>query len=305
MTAQVTEAELVVARPFALEVDEVVRELHADRAGLTATDAEARLALVGRNELPEPARKPAILRFLAHFNDTLIYILLAAAVIKALMGDWLDFWVIMAVAIINAVIGYIQEGRAEKALAGIRGMLSADATARRDGGWVTVPSEDLVPGDVVRLMPGDKVPADVRLLEAFQLRVDESALTGESVPSSKTTEPAPVDAGVGDRKSMAFSGTIVSAGQGRGIVTATGADTEIGKIQSLADEAEALATPLTKQLDDFGRILTIVILAMAAFMLLIGKFLHQMPFDDLISATIGFAVAAIPEGLPALVTITL
>jgi magnesium-transporting ATPase (P-type) len=305
MTESVTEAELVVARPFALDVDEVVRELHADRAGLTSEDASARLALVGRNELPAPARKPAIVRFLAHFNDTLIYILIGAAVIKALMGDWLDFWVIMAVAIINAIVGYIQEGRAEKALAGIRGMLSADASARRDGGWTTVPAAELVPGDIVRLMPGDKVPADVRLFQAFQLRVDESALTGESVPSSKATEPVASDAGVGDRTSMAFSGTIVSAGQGRGIVTSTGVTTEIGKIQSLADEAGSLATPLTKQLDDFGRVLTIVILGMAAVMLLIGRFLHQMPIDDLVSAAIGFAVAAIPEGLPALVTITL
>src|SRR6478735_1866478 len=300
-----TEAELVVARPFALEIDEVVEALAADRGGLTTADGANRLTLIGRNELPAPKQKPALLRFLAHFNDTLIYILLAAAVIKALMGDWLDFWVIMAVAIINSAIGFIQEGRAEKALAGIRGMLSAEASARRDGGWTTVPAAELVPGDVVRLMPGDKVPADVRLLEAFQLRVDESALTGESVPSSKDTAPAAVDAGVGDRTSMAFSGTIVSAGQGRGLVTGTGVGTEIGKIQSLSDEAGSLQTPLTRQLDDFGRILTIVILAMAAFMLLIGKFLHQMPFDDLISATIGFAVAAIPEGLPALVTITL
>ena len=283
----------------------MVGALAADRGGLTTADAAGRLALIGRNELPAPKQKPAIVRFLAHFNDTLIYILLGAAVIKAVMGDWLDFWVIMAVAIINAVVGYIQEGRAEKALAGIRGMLSADASARRDGGWVTVPAAELVPGDVVRLMPGDKVPADVRLFQAFQLRVDESALTGESVPSSKQVDPVTPDAGVGDRSSMAFSGTIVSAGQARGIVTATGSDTEIGKIQSLADEAEALATPLTQQLDGFGRVLTVVILGMAAVMLLIGRFLHQMPMDDLVSAAIGFAVAAIPEGLPALVTITL
>ncbi len=214
MPSQLTEADLVVSRPFALDVDEVVESLRAERSGLTSADAANRLALIGPNKLPEPQRKPAILRFLAHFNDTLIYILLAAAVIKAIMGDWLDFWVIMAVAIINAVIGYVQEGRAEKALAGIRGMLSAEASARRDGGWVTVPAAELVPGDVVRLMPGDKVPADVRLLQAFQLRVDESALTGESVPSSKDVAPVAADAGVGDRTSMAFSGTIVSAGPG-------------------------------------------------------------------------------------------
>ncbi|MDQ7879954.1 HAD-IC family P-type ATPase [Microbacterium sp. QXD-8] len=300
-----TEARLTVARPWALLADDVLAHLEAEAGGLRTDDAATRLEIAGPNRLPEPARKPAVLRFLAHSNDTLIYILLGAAVIKALMGDWLDFWVIMVVAIINAVIGYIQEGRAEKALAGIRGMLSADASARRDGGWVTVPAADLVPGDVVRLMPGDKVPADLRLLQAFQLRIDEAALTGESVPSSKTTDPSAPEAGVGDRGSMAFSGTIISAGQGRGVVTATGSDTELGRIQSLADEAESLATPLTRQLDGFGRVLTVVILAMAAIMMMIGRFLHGMPYPELISAAIGFAVAAIPEGLPALVTITL
>ena len=300
-----TEARLTVARPWAIPADDVLEHLEADAGGLSAADAAERLEVAGPNRLPEPARKPAWLRFLAHFNDTLIYILLGAAVIKALMGDWLDFWVIMVVAIINAVIGYVQEGRAEKALAGIRGMLSADAGARRDGSWVTVPASDLVPGDVVRLMPGDKVPADLRLLQAHQLRIDEAALTGESVPSSKTTDPVASDAGVGDRGSMAFSGTIVSAGQGRGVVTATGPTTELGRIQSLADEADALATPLTRQLDSFGRVLTVVILGMAAVMMMIGRFLHGMPYDELVSAAIGFAVAAIPEGLPALVTITL
>ncbi|MCR2828097.1 HAD-IC family P-type ATPase, partial [Microbacterium sp. zg.Y909] len=305
MTDRDAQVPTTVTRPFAQDVAEVERELDAQRTGLSSSDAAARLADVGRNELPEPPRKPAILRFLAHFNDTLIYILLGAAVIKAIMADWLDFSVIMAVAIINAIIGFVQEGRAEKALAGIRGMLSSYASVRRDGAWATVPAAELVPGDVVRLMPGDKVPADMRLFEAFQLRIDEAALTGESQPSSKGVEPVPADAGVGDRACMAFSGTIVSAGQGRGIVTATGGRTEIGTIQALVGEAGSIATPLTKQLDSFGRVLTIVILGMAATMVLIGRFLHDMPFGDLISATIGFAVAAIPEGLPAMVTITL
>jgi len=305
MTPRDTQVPPTVTRPFALDVAEVERELGSQRSGLSSAEAAERLEIVGRNELPEPPRQPAILRFLAHFNDTLIYILLGAAVIKAIMADWLDFWVIMAVAIINAIIGFVQEGRAEKALAGIRGMLSSDASVRRDGAWATVPAAELVPGDVVRLMPGDKVPADLRLFQSFQLRIDEAALTGESVPSSKDIEPVSADAGVGDRRSMAFSGTIVSAGQGRGIVTATGGQTEIGTIQALVGEAGSITTPLTKQLDSFGRVLTIVILGMAAVMLLIGRFLHDMPFGDLISATIGFAVAAIPEGLPALVTITL
>ncbi|KRA23908.1 carbonate dehydratase [Microbacterium sp. Root61] len=305
MTGQLAEASLTVAQPFALDVPDVETALGTDVGGLTSADARSRLEIAGPNVLPEPPRKPAILQFLAHFNDTLIYILLGAAAIKAIMGDWLDFWVIMAVAIINAVIGYVQEGRAEKALAGIRGMLSSDASVRRDGAWATIPAADLVPGDVIRLAPGDKVPADVRLFQSFQLRVDESALTGESVPSSKGADPVTADAGIGDRASMAFSGTIVSAGQARGIVTGTGADTEIGKIQALVGDAGSLATPLTKQLDDFGKKLTLVILGMAVLMLAIGRFVHGMPFADLISATIGFAVAAIPEGLPALVTITL
>ncbi len=184
MTDRDAQVPTTVTRPFAQDIAEVERELDAQRTGLSSSDAAARLADVGRNELPEPPRKPAILRFLAHFNDTLIYILLGAAVIKAIMADWLDFWVIMAVAIINAIIGFVQEGRAEKALAGIRGMLSSDASVRRDGAWATVAAAELVPGDVVRLMPGDKVPADMRLFQAFQLRIDEAALTGESQPSS-------------------------------------------------------------------------------------------------------------------------
>src|SRR6478752_4832523 len=150
----------LIDAPFALEIPDVERTLETDAGGISGDEASARLAVVGPNLLPEPKRTPAIVRFFSHFNDTLIYILLGAAAVKAIMGDWLDFWVIMAVAIINAVIGYVQEGRAEKALAGIRGMLSAEAHARRDGGWATVPAAELVPGDVVRLMPGDKVPAD-------------------------------------------------------------------------------------------------------------------------------------------------
>ncbi len=303
--SSVDEAGLSPTRPYSREVVDVVEELRSDPAGLSSAEAAERLATVGPNVLPEPRRAPAWLRFLGHFNDTLIYILLGAAAIKAVMADWLDFWVIMAVAIINAVIGFLQEGRAEKALAGIRGMLSSDAQVRRAGAWSTIPAADLVPGDVVRLAPGDKVPADLRLIHAAQLRIDEAALTGESVPSSKQVEPVASDAGVGDRSSMAFSGTIVSAGQGRGVVTATGAATEIGRIQTLVGEAGTLQTPLTRQLAQFGKVLTLVILGMAVLMLLIGRFLHGMPFADLISATIGFAVAAIPEGLPALVTITL
>ncbi|MDN8548481.1 cation-transporting P-type ATPase [Microbacterium sp. NM3R9] len=305
MPAPVSEADLSSPRPYAHDVDEVAAALRTGEDGLSSDEAAGRLDTVGPNVLPEAKRTPAWLRFLSHFNDTLIYILLGAAAIKAVMADWLDVWVILAVAIINAVIGFAQEGRAEKALAGIRGMLSSEASVRRDGSWSRIPAAELVPGDVVRLAPGDKVPADLRLTQASQLRIEEAALTGESVPASKSTAPVDAEAGVGDRSSMAFSGTIVSAGQGRGIVTGTGARTEIGKIQELVGGAGTLTTPLTRQLDSFGKVLTLVILGMAAAMMLIGRFAHGMPFGELISATIGFAVAAIPEGLPALVTITL
>ena len=305
MTVTENRTGWIVERPYALSAEQVADALESPSAGLTSAEAAARLQTVGANKLPEPRPKPAVVRFLVHFNDTLIYILLASAAIKAIMGDWLDFAVILAVTIINAVVGYVQEGQAEKALAGIRGMLSPEASVRRDGAWSTVPATDVVPGDLVRLMPGDKVPADLRLTQAAQLRIDESALTGESVPASKSIGAVDAQAGVGDRSPMAFSGTIVSAGQGRGIVTGTASATEIGKIQALVGEADQLETPLTRQLDQFGRVLTLVILGMAVVMLLIGRYLHHMPFADLISATIGFAVAAIPEGLPALVTITL
>ncbi|MWB97379.1 HAD-IC family P-type ATPase [Agromyces sp. MMS17-SY077] len=298
-------SDLEVARPYALDADVVAAGLRTDGRGLTGAQAASRLERVGPNALPEPKKQPAVLRFLQQFNDTLIYILLGAAAIKAIMADWLEFWVILGVTIINALVGFIQEGRAEQALAGIRGMLSPDASVLRDGAWAKLPAVDLVPGDVVRLAPGDRVPADLRLLECTQLRIDESALTGESVPASKDVPPVSPEAGVGDRRSMSFSGTIVAAGQGQGIVTDTGSRTEIGKIQSLVEHADSLETPLTRQLASFGKVLTLIILGMAVVMLAIGRFLHDLPFPDLISATIGFAVAAIPEGLPAIVTITL
>ena len=174
MTPPMLEADLTVAAPHARPIDDLRSALRVDGDGLSAADVAERLEIAGPNLLPEPKRTPGWLRFLSHFNDTLIYILLAAAAIKAVMGDWLDFWVIMAVAIINAVIGYVQEGQAEKALAGIRGMLSPEATVLRDGRWATVPAADLVPGDIVRLMPGDKVPADVRLVDRKSTRLNSS-----------------------------------------------------------------------------------------------------------------------------------
>ncbi len=294
-----------VADPFAATTAEVLAGLDASPEGLAGGEVVRRAEVFGPNRLPEAARESLVRRVAKHFDDVLIYILLAAAVLKAIMGEWIDFWVILAVAVISAMIGFIQEGRAEDALEGIRKMLSLNAHVLRDGQWQEAPAEDLVPGDVVRVRSGDKVPADIRLLEAVNLRVEESALTGEAVPTEKSTDAVAADAGVGDRTSMLFSGTLVAAGQGVGVVTAIGAEAEIGRIQTMLAGIEDFDTPLTQEMNRFGKQLSVVILAMAGLMLVIGRVLHDFAPAELISAAIGFAVAAIPEGLPALVTITL
>ncbi|ADG75312.1 ATPase, P-type (transporting), HAD superfamily, subfamily IC [Cellulomonas flavigena DSM 20109] len=298
-------ADLGEYRPYAEDAREVLDRLATSSAGLTSGEAAVRLDTVGPNRLPTAGRPPALVRFLGHFDDVLIYILLAAAVLKAFLGDWVDFTVILVVALVNALVGFLQEGQAERALDGIRTMLSLTATVRRDGSWTEVDAATLVPGDVVRVRSGDKVPADARLVEATGLQVDESALTGESVPAAKHVEAVGTDAGVGDRASMLFSGTIVAAGTALAVVTATGGRTEIGRIQSLIADVDHLETPLKRQLGRLGTLLSRGILVMAFAMLVIGRVIHDFALPDLVSAAIGFAVAAVPEGLPALVTITL
>lgn len=291
--------------PWAQPPAAVLADLGVSGGGLT-TDAAARLlAQHGANRLPPPERDPLWKRILVHFDDVLIYVLLIAAVLKAVVGDWVDFAVILAVAIINAGIGFVQEGKAESALASIRTMLSTHAEVLRDGTWSKLDADDLVPGDVVRVRAGDRVPADLRVLDAANLRVEESALTGESLPAEKS--PAAVDpgAGVGDRTSMMFSSTLVSGGQGSGVVVATAQNTEIGRIQTMISEVTDVTTPLTRQLATFGKVIAVGILVLGAFMVLVGRLVHDQPVDELLSASIGFAVAAVPEGLPALVTITL
>ncbi|MGE2737868.1 HAD-IC family P-type ATPase [Mycolicibacterium vaccae] len=284
---------------------EILAALRTTAAGLDSADAAARLAETGPNRLPVPPHRSPLVRFLAQFNNVLIYILIAAAVLKAILGDWIDAAVIGAVAIINSVVGYLQEGKAEKALDSIRQMLSVSARVLRDGEWTNLDAETLVPGDVVRIGSGDRIPADLRLLEVNNLQVEESALTGESLPAVKSVTQVEADAGLGDRTSMVYSGTIVAVGTGVGVVTATGTATEIGRIQTMISEVEGIDTPLTRKLEQFGRQLSVLILGMAAVMLVIGRVIHQFSVEELISAAIGFAVAAIPEGLPAVVTITL
>ncbi|MCZ7641089.1 MAG: cation-transporting P-type ATPase [Verrucomicrobia bacterium] len=291
--------------PHALAADEVLRQLDTRAEGLSRDEAAKRLQAVGPNRLPATPKEGLLKRFFKHFHDLLIYILLAAAVITAMMGHWVDTAVICGVVLINAIIGFIQEGKAEEALEGIRKMLSLHAHARRGGEWLELPADDLVPGDIVRLRSGDRVPADLRLIETTNLRIEESALTGESVSSEKHTDPVAADAGVGDRHGMAYSGTMVAAGRGVGVVTATGIATELGRINRMIAEVQTLATPLTRQMNRFGRLLSVVIVGMAGVMFLIGRWLHGFSLNEVFLAAIGFAVAAIPEGLPAILTITL
>jgi magnesium-transporting ATPase (P-type) len=293
----------------------VLASLDTTVDGLSDTDAAARLATYGPNRLDATPPAPWWKRLAGHLNDVLIYLLLIAALVKSFIaiytGDtsnWIDVSVIAAVAAINVAIGMVQEGRAEKALDAIKGMLSMRAHALRGGpgnSTVTdVDAETLVPGDIIKIRPGDRIPADARLLEATNLQVEEAALTGESVASVKTVDAVAADANVGDRTSMLFSSTLVVAGTGTAVVTATGSRTEIGRIQTMIADADDLETPLAKTMAQFGKNLAVLILGMAALMVVVGL-VRGMDGPTLVSATIGFAVAAIPEGLPALVTITL
>jgi len=284
---------------------EALAALETGASGLGSTEAAARLERHGPNRLPEPPPKSPVLRFLAHFHNVLIYVLIAAAVVTAALAHWVDTGVILAVVLVNAVIGFVQEGRAEQAMAAIRGMLAPRSGVLRDGRRVSVDAADLVPGDIVLVEAGDKVPADLRLIEARGLSAAEAILTGESVPVEKSLPPVASDAALGDRASMLFSGTLVAAGTGRGVVVATGGGTEIGQISGLLAGVETLTTPLVQQMDIFAKWLTLFILILAASLMAYGYFVSHVEFGDLFMAVVGLSVAAIPEGLPAVLTITL
>jgi calcium-translocating P-type ATPase len=273
--------------------------------GLPGAEAAGRLAAHGPNRLPEARTRGPLLRFLAHFHNVLIYGLLGSAVVTAALQHWVDTGVILAVVLANAAIGFIQEGKAEAAMAAIRQMLAPRAAVLRDGRRVSVDGADLVPGDIILLEAGDKVPADLRVIEARGLAAQEAILTGESVPVEKSVEPVPADAALGDRRSMMWSGTLVTQGTARGVVVATGGRTEIGRIGGLLAEVEQLTTPLVAQMDHFARWLSFLILLVSGLLLLYGYFVGHHGFSELFLAVVGLSVAAIPEGLPAVMTITL
>lgn len=292
-------------RFHASTAQDVLQALDAAPDGLDEATAAERLHKFGANSLPQTKQRNALVRFVQHFHNILIYVLMASALTTAMLGHWIDTGVILAVVIANAVIGFIQEGRAENAMAAIRGMLAPHTTVLREGARRTIAAIDLVPGDIVLLEAGDKVPADLRLIEARALRIEEAILTGESVPTDKDTPPVASDAALGDRSSMAFSGTLVVAGTAKGVVVATGSQSEIGQISGMLARVETLTTPLVRQMDMFARWLTAFILAVGAGLLVFGVFVRQMPFAEIFMIVVGLSVAAIPEGLPAVLTITL
>ncbi|UOY01203.1 HAD-IC family P-type ATPase [Blastococcus sp. PRF04-17] len=292
-------------RDHELPVHEVVLLLETDHErGLAPDEAARRLRLEGPNALPRIDRRGPLVRFLVQFHHPLIYVLLAAAVATMLLGEVVDAAVILAVVLINAVIGFVQEARAEQALDALMAMVRTRATVVRDGVRHRISSEDLVPGDVVVLETGDRVPADLRFITAQELQIDESALTGESVPVEKAPVELPAGTVLADRTNMAYSSGLVTRGRGRGIVVATGADTEIGRIHRLVGEAETLHTPLTRKIGRFSRVLTAVILGLALLAFVMGT-VRGEPVDQMLTAAVALAVGAIPEGLPAVVTITL
>ncbi|MCV2216365.1 cation-transporting P-type ATPase [Thauera sp. Sel9] len=304
-SAPVSSFELV-SDPHARAADDCLAALGVDRdAGLDAAEAAARLVRHGPNTLPEPPRNGPLKRFLLQFHNVLIYVLLAAGVITLLLGHHVDSGVIFGVVLINAVIGFLQEGKAERALDAIRDMLSPHAQVLRDGRRQEVDAAELVPGDLVFLASGDKVPADLRLIEARSLRIEEAVLTGEALAVEKSPEPVAADASLGDRRSMAYSGTLVTYGQGCGVVVATGAGSEIGRISAMLQSVESMTTPLLRQMAGFSTMLTWVVLAIALAAFAFGTLLRGYAPGEMFLAAVSLAVAAIPEGLPAVMTITL
>jgi P-type Ca2+ transporter type 2C len=289
-----------------MDAEEVIEKLQTDqKKGLDKEEATARIEKFGKNELPKGKKRSPLMRLLLQFNNVLIYVLLIAALITGLMEHWIDTGVILAVVVINALIGFIQEGKAEKALESIKELLSLEATVIRGGEKGTIDAEELVPGDAVMLESGDKVPADIRLIEAKNLRIEESPLTGESTSVEKSAEPVEEDAVIGDKISMAFSGTVVTYGKAKGIVVSTGSRTEIGKIKQMVTEVEEITTPLLKKIERFGKWLAAVIILFTGLFFAFGYFFRDYTFIELLMASISLIVASIPEGLPAIMTIAL
>jgi magnesium-transporting ATPase (P-type) len=282
-----------------------LQQLQVGDDGLSDAEAQRRLTTNGPNSLPAPAVDGPLKRLVLQFHNLLIYVLLLAALLTLVIGEWIDSAVIFAVVLVNAIVGFVQEGRAQQAMRAIQELVSLQSRVRRDGLVQQLPAAQLVAGDLVLLEAGDRVPADLRLLAARDLRIDEAALTGESVPTHKQVESVEPDASLGDRRCMAYSGTLVSAGNGCGVVVATAGRTELGKISHMLGAVIRLQTPLLADMARFARHLTVLILLLALVTFAFGVQLHGYSPRDMLMAAVGLAVAAIPEGLPAVLTIIL
>lgn len=272
--------------------------------GLSEEAVKESLETKGYNELKEEKTKSFLAKVLAQFNDFLVIILIVASIISFIAGETVDSIVILAIVVVNAFLGLYQEGKAEKSLEALKKMASPNAKVIRNGGTTIVPANTLVPGDIVILETGDIIPADLRLIQSSNLKVDEASLTGESLPVEKNIQVLEEDSSLGDRKNMGFMSTIVSYGRGKGIVVATGHDTEIGRIATMIQEIEDETTPLQKKLDELGKYLGIGCIIVCILVFAIGMF-QGRNLLDMFMVSVSLAVAAIPEGLPAIVTIVL
>ena len=287
------------------EITSVVEELQTSFLGLSLEEAQKRLEQYGSNELREKKKKTPFMMFLDQFKDFMIIVLIAAAIISGFIGDITDTIAIIVIVMLNAVIGFVQEYRAEKAMAALKKMAASVATVIRSGVPANIPAAELVPGDMVSLEAGKIVPADMRLAESVRLKAEEAALTGESVPVEKHIEALHDDhLPIGDRKNMAYKGTFVTYGRGMGVVVATGMNTELGRIATMLQEGEEVKTPLQKRLAAFGKKLAIAVLVICAIVFGIGM-MRGEPLLLMLLTAISLAVAAIPEALPAVVTISL
>ena len=290
---------------YTRSAEETLAILETSMEGLADQAIAARQQRFGPNRLPAPPAPSLWRRWLRQFHHVLIYVLLASALVTLLLGHWLDSAVILAVVLVNAVIGFVQEGKAEQAMAAIREMLAPQAHVIRAGHRFSVDSEGLVPGDIVLLEPGDRVPADMRLLQVHGLSIQEAALTGESVPVEKHSEPLPAGTALADRQNMAFSGTLVTTGQAKGVVVAIADATELGRVSGMLATVTALTTPLVAQMTRFAQWLTGFIFLAGSLLLAYSIAVVGRPFNEAFMAVVGLSVSAIPEGLPAVLTITM
>src|SRR3989338_5874245 len=286
------------------DIQEVLGEKESSTSGLSDLESRRRLLQYGENKLKLERRDPPWKIFLRQFGDTVVYILLFAIVISFLLGEYLDAYVILAILFFNALLGFFQEYKAERAVQLLQQLTVLKAKVLRDGVVKEIPSTELIPGDVVLVEAGDKVPADIRIFDANNLQTNEAALTGESLPCSKFVKTLPRLVNLSERVNMLYSGTIVVRGTGKGIVVETGMKTELGKIATMVQEAGVHVTPLQKKLKQLGRFLGFVVIGICVLIFLFGL-LRGMEFYQTLLTAISLAVAAVPEGLPAVVTICL